>query len=130
MPLFGQKRASNERRKSNNLQTGRPLPENLTNANPKPLLPPPPPEANNAAVARAHVHSMIPSRKELLFHCQLAHGSPTKQIKDFSNVKELYQRIVEAFSLSQNEVCVDASGYCGINTWIYSGTFITTHLIF
>ena len=42
--------------------------------------------------------------KKLIFHAQLAHGSPTGKIENFSNVKELYQRIGDAFSLSPSEV--------------------------
>lgn len=55
---------------------------------------------------------MIPSRRELLFHCQLAHGSATRQIKDFTNVKELYQKIVDAFSLNQDDVSLDVKRSC------------------
>lgn len=51
--------------------------------------------------------SVIPTRKELAFHCQLAHGSATKDIQDFSNVKELYTRIGQAFSISPSEVTIE-----------------------
>ena len=45
--------------------------------------------------------------KELEFKAQLAHdGSVTKKISDFHNVKELYQRLAEAFTLPKNEVRV------------------------
>ncbi len=39
-----------------------------------------------------------------MFHCQLAHGSATIDVKDFSNVKELYGKIAEAFRISVSEV--------------------------
>ena len=42
--------------------------------------------------------------KQLSFNCQLAHGSPTSKINNFSNVKELYSRIAEALNISINEV--------------------------
>ena len=43
--------------------------------------------------------------KKLEFKAQLAHdGSVTRKIADFSNVKELYQRLAEAFSINRNEV--------------------------
>ena len=43
--------------------------------------------------------------KELEFKAQLAHdGSVTKKISDFHNVKELYQRLAEAFTIPKNEV--------------------------
>lgn len=40
----------------------------------------------------------------LVFHCQLAHGSPTGLISDFSNVRELYQKIAECYDLPAEEV--------------------------
>lgn len=43
-------------------------------------------------------------RPKLVFHTQLAHGSPTGRIEGFTNVKELYKKIAEAFNLSQPEV--------------------------
>ena len=46
----------------------------------------------------------IPVRNELVFHCQLAHGSQTRELKDFSSVKELYARIAVAFDLSPEDV--------------------------
>lgn len=43
-------------------------------------------------------------RPKLVFHTQLAHGSPTGRIEGFANVKELYSKIAEAFNLSMDEV--------------------------
>lgn len=43
-------------------------------------------------------------RPKLVFHTQLAHGSPTGRIEGFGNVKELYAKIAEAFNLSSSEV--------------------------
>lgn len=43
-------------------------------------------------------------RPKLVFHTQLAHGSPTGRIEGFGNVKELYGKIAEAFNLSASEV--------------------------
>lgn len=51
-------------------------------------LPPPPPAL----------------RPRLVFHTQLAHGSPTGRIEGFTNVKELYGKIAEAFRLPAAEV--------------------------
>ena len=42
--------------------------------------------------------------KQLSFNAQLAHGSHTVKIADFSNVKELYQRIAEGLEISISEV--------------------------
>ena len=43
-------------------------------------------------------------RPKLVFHTQLAHGSPTGRIEGFANVKELYSKIAEAFNISPPEV--------------------------
>lgn len=43
-------------------------------------------------------------RPRLVFHTQLAHGSPTARIEGFTNVKELYAKIAEVFSISPTEV--------------------------
>jgi hypothetical protein len=41
---------------------------------------------------------------QLVFHCQLAHGSPTGLITGFSSVKELYQKIAECYDFPIDEV--------------------------
>lgn len=43
-------------------------------------------------------------RPRLIFHTQLAHGSPTAKIEGFTNVKELYAKIAEVFDISPTEV--------------------------
>ncbi|KAM6467757.1 PDZ domain-containing protein GIPC1 isoform 1-T5 [Liasis olivaceus] len=50
-------------------------------------------------------------RPRLVFHTQLAHGSPTGRIEGFTNVKELYNKIAEAFKISPTEVM-----FCTLNT--------------
>jgi PDZ domain-containing protein GIPC len=40
----------------------------------------------------------------LVFHCQLANGSPTGLITGFSSVKELYQKIAECYDFGVDEV--------------------------
>lgn len=52
-----------------------------------------------------------PARPKLVFHCQLAHGSPTGIISGFTNVKELYQKIADCYDLPVSEVL-----YCTLNT--------------
>lgn len=42
----------------------------------------------------------------LVFHCQLANGSPTGLICGFSSVKELYQKIAECFDIQLDEVSI------------------------
>ena len=41
---------------------------------------------------------------KLVFHCQLAHGSPTGLISGFGNVKELYQKIGDCFEIPAQTV--------------------------
>ncbi|XP_034263276.1 PDZ domain-containing protein GIPC1 [Pantherophis guttatus] len=50
-------------------------------------------------------------RPRLVFHTQLAHGSPTGRIEGFTNVKELYNKIAEAFNIASTEVM-----FCTLNT--------------
>ncbi|KAJ7308360.1 hypothetical protein JRQ81_008899 [Phrynocephalus forsythii] len=50
-------------------------------------------------------------RPRLFFHTQLAHGSPTCKIEGFTNVKELYGKIAEAFGISATEIL-----FCTLNT--------------
>ncbi|KAL4634783.1 PDZ domain-containing protein GIPC3 [Arapaima gigas] len=51
------------------------------------------------------------SRPKLVFHTQLAHGSPTGRIHGFTNVKELYTKIAEVFRISPSEIL-----FCTLNT--------------
>lgn len=44
-------------------------------------------------------------RPQLVFHCQLAHGSPTGFISGFSNVKQLYEKVAENYDFPVSEVC-------------------------
>ncbi|XP_043554638.1 PDZ domain-containing protein GIPC2 [Chiloscyllium plagiosum] len=60
-----------------------------------PGLPAPPPHA----------------RPKLVFHTQLAHGSPTGRIEGFSNVRELYAKIGEVFGIPASEIL-----FCTLNT--------------
>lgn len=43
-------------------------------------------------------------KPQLVFHCQLAHGSSTGLIAGFSNVRELYEKIADVFDIPANEV--------------------------
>lgn len=44
------------------------------------------------------------TKPQLVFHCQLAHGSPTGLITGFASVKELYSKIAECYDFSVDEV--------------------------
>lgn len=48
---------------------------------------------------------------DMVFHCQLADGSPTRQIRDFTNVKQLYESIAKAFGIPTSDIL-----YCTLNT--------------
>ncbi|XP_067109537.1 PDZ domain-containing protein GIPC2 [Osmerus mordax] len=50
-------------------------------------------------------------RPKLVFHTQLANGSPTGRIEGFTNVKELYGKIAHTFNLSPPEIL-----FCTLNT--------------
>ncbi|XP_070564404.1 PDZ domain-containing protein GIPC1-like [Ptychodera flava] len=50
-------------------------------------------------------------RPRLVFHCQLAHGSPTGKIEGFTNVEELYKAIGEAFAMPADQII-----FCTLNT--------------
>ncbi|XP_071375000.1 PDZ domain-containing protein GIPC3 [Centroberyx affinis] len=50
-------------------------------------------------------------RPRLIFHTQLAHGSPTGRIHGFTNVKELYAKIAEVFNISSSEIL-----FCTLNS--------------
>ncbi|XP_044742540.1 PDZ domain-containing protein GIPC3 [Chrysoperla carnea] len=76
---------------------------------------------NNNGVNKTSINSQVshhqpPSvdpvgRPQLVFHCQLAHGSPTGLISGFSNVKELYQKIAECYEFPASEIL-----FCTLNT--------------
>lgn len=59
--------------------------------------PPPQPQSESKA-AIAH------PPKELCFAAQLAHGSATKKVKNFTNVRELYHRLAAQFDLTAEHV--------------------------
>uniref|UniRef100_A0A8C5SI10 GIPC PDZ domain containing family member 3 n=1 Tax=Laticauda laticaudata TaxID=8630 RepID=A0A8C5SI10_LATLA len=64
----------------------------------------------NGAVPRPP-HPPPRVRPRLIFHTQLAHGSPTAKIEGFTNVKELYAKIAEVFDISSTEIL-----FCTLNT--------------
>lgn len=52
-------------------------------------------------------HESTVTKPQLVFNCQLAHGSPTGFIAGFASVKELYQKIAECYDFSMDEVSVE-----------------------
>lgn len=74
-----------------------------------------------------------PSRvPELVFQCQLAHGSPTALISGFSTMNELYEKIANSF----DGVTKDQILYCTRNVHrlemdaILNGTLLPTDFLF
>lgn len=51
------------------------------------------------------------TRPKLIFHCQQAHGSPTGVISEFTNVKELYEKIAECYDIKPTDIL-----FCTLNT--------------
>uniref|UniRef100_A0A673JI58 GIPC PDZ domain containing family, member 3 n=1 Tax=Sinocyclocheilus rhinocerous TaxID=307959 RepID=A0A673JI58_9TELE len=75
---------------------------------------PPGDEKNQGAVPSAPPLPQEPSpcpRPKLVFHAQLAHGSPTGRIHGFTNVRELYAKIAEVFDVSASEIL-----FCTLNS--------------
>jgi hypothetical protein len=52
----------------------------------------------------SHSDESSGSKPKLVFHCQLAHGSPTGLISGFTNVKELYNKIAECYEIQPTDV--------------------------
>ncbi|XP_072347021.1 PDZ domain-containing protein GIPC1-like [Scyliorhinus torazame] len=50
-------------------------------------------------------------RPRLVFHTQLAHGSPTGRVEGFTNVRELYTKLGQAFGMESAEIM-----FCTLNT--------------
>lgn len=51
------------------------------------------------------------SKPKLVFHCQLAQGSPTGIISGFTNVKELYEKIAACYDIRSSDII-----FCTLNT--------------
>lgn len=77
-------------------------------------------------------HESNVTKPQLVFNCQLAHGSPTGFITGFASVKELYQKIAECYDFAMDEILfctlnshkVDMSnllgGQIGLNDFIFA----------
>ncbi|XP_056894876.1 PDZ domain-containing protein GIPC3 isoform X2 [Takifugu flavidus] len=71
----------------------------------EPTAPPPPPPSPPPTGPPDY------PRPKLIFHTQLAHGSPTGRIHGFTNVRELYGKIAEVFNISPSEIL-----FCTLNS--------------
>ncbi len=64
-----------------------------------------PPKDKDRPVPAPPTGAAAPAEQfDMVFHCQLAHGSPTRQIRDFTNVKQLYESIAKAFGIKTTDV--------------------------
>jgi len=71
-----------------------------------------PPKDKDRPVPAPPTGAAAPAEQfDMVFHCQLAHGSPTRQIRDFTNVKQLYESIAKAFGIKTTDIL-----YCTLNT--------------
>ena len=69
-----------------------------------PSTPPPIPARQAAPTTNGHHANGNVQKPKLVFHCQLAHGSPTGFLTGFSNVRELYHKIAECYEMPVSEV--------------------------
>ncbi|XP_036378584.1 PDZ domain-containing protein GIPC3 [Megalops cyprinoides] len=103
-----QQASRKKKRESDPMQNGEPMSPQAQDSKrvgeedvpPPPTSPPPPPPGPPPC-----------PRPRLVFHTQLAHGSPTGRIHGFTNVKELYAKIAEAFHISPSEIL-----FCTLNS--------------
>ncbi|XP_050303451.1 PDZ domain-containing protein GIPC1 [Anthonomus grandis grandis] len=76
----------------------------------------PPPQINGHELENNNVVNKSPPESPIIhslqFYCQLAHGSPTAFVSGFSNVKELYKKIGDAFDMPESEII-----FCTLNTY-------------
>lgn len=70
----------------------------------KMLSPPPPVPAPQQTTASNGGGGDSTVSKQLIFHCQLAHGSQTGFLTGFSSVRELYQKIADYYEFPVEEV--------------------------
>jgi len=68
-------------------------------------------DKKNAALPETPAAAPPAESFDMVFHAQLAHGSQTKQVRDFTNVKQLYESIAKAFNINTQEIL-----YCTLNT--------------
>ncbi|XP_072019469.1 LOW QUALITY PROTEIN: PDZ domain-containing protein GIPC3-like [Amphiura filiformis] len=117
MPLFkrGQKSTKQEALtdteqgvdKTNNHHSNSEMPQTSPNhqARPSPADPLPGAMAQPAP-------GPVKQQQQLVFLCQLAHGSPTGRIAGFTNVRQLYEKISDAFDMPATEIL-----FCTLNVY-------------
>lgn len=60
-------------------------------------------EGERSSVRESVPGPPAPARK-LVFHAQLAHGSATGRVEEFSSIQELYAKIAGVFEIAPSEV--------------------------
>jgi len=118
MPLFGKKKndpqksidqRSKQMPTNGNTQNSPVTSSKMKTATPSIVGSPTSPDSDNGHSFQAD--EMAQTRPKLIFHCQQAHGSPTATISGFTNVKELYGAIAEAFKMEVTDIL-----FCTLNT--------------
>jgi len=109
MPIFSSKRKSQKKEGLSGVipsSSSSPLPEPTTSASSLSPTTSNKPSSNHRGSPSTNSSNANKHRDEpkLVFHCQLAHGSPTGLISGFSNVKELYQKIADCFEIPVSTV--------------------------
>jgi len=105
MPLWNKQRASKENYEADFKNEKSPSPTNNSNNSNNTN------NTNNSNNQSQQQQENEDSRPRLVFHCQLAQGSPTGIISGFTNVKELYHKIAECYDMPATDIL-----FCTLNT--------------
>ncbi|XP_054422871.1 PDZ domain-containing protein GIPC2 isoform X1 [Pteronotus mesoamericanus] len=68
-------------------------------------------EGEQATADRGRLPAPPVARPRMVFHTQLAHGSATGRVENFSSIRELYTKIASVFEIAPSEIL-----YCTLNT--------------
>ena len=113
MPFFQKKKS--EKKKNGGLADPTSNPQSYNGAVDPPAQSPsqqpyPPASAPNDAAQQSPARKPAvenqeqPTPRKLVFNAFLAHGSPPGKVEGFTNVKELYEKIGDAFDMPSDEV--------------------------
>ncbi len=101
MPIFSSKRKSQKKDAVSNIipSSSPPTTTSASSSTPTPSNKSSTNNRNPTTTANSSNGDIYYDQQKLVFHCQLAHGSPTGLIAGFGNVKELYQKIADCFEI-------------------------------
>ncbi|UJR25405.1 hypothetical protein I4U23_006752 [Adineta vaga] len=110
MPFFSSKKKSQKKNSLSGI-----IPTSTSN-NPSSTIPKTTSKDSSSSLSRTKNTTTSISDKhheqtKLVFHCQLAHGSPTGLVTGFNNIKELHQKIADCFEISASTIL-----FCTLNT--------------